>query len=81
MDMMHANSVRAGYIDLDGCTVVDLLPSNFIPTCAECSTAHPLPGIVSVRGESSVPTFCRECHHRMSECSIVPPRYQSFDTV
>lgn len=26
MDLMHANSVRAGYIDLDGCTIVDLLP-------------------------------------------------------
>jgi len=26
MDLMHANSVRAGYLDLDGCTVVDLLP-------------------------------------------------------
>ncbi|KAK5017126.1 hypothetical protein LTR39_001716, partial [Cryomyces antarcticus] len=25
MDMMHANSVRAGYLDLDGCTVVDML--------------------------------------------------------
>lgn len=23
---MHANSVRAGYIDLDGCSVVDMLP-------------------------------------------------------
>ena len=23
---MHANSVRAGYLDLDGCTVVDMLP-------------------------------------------------------
>lgn len=26
MDTMHVNSVRAGYLDLDGCTVVDLLP-------------------------------------------------------
>ena len=26
MDLMHANSVRAGYLDLEGCTVVDLLP-------------------------------------------------------
>lgn len=26
MDLMHANSVRAGYLDLDGCTIVDLLP-------------------------------------------------------
>jgi hypothetical protein len=68
-DLLHANSIRAGYIDLDGCTVVDLLPSNFIPTCSECSTNYALPGIVSVRGESSVPTFCRECHHRMSEDS------------
>ena len=25
-EMMHANSVRAGHLDLDGCTVVDLLP-------------------------------------------------------
>ena len=23
---MHVNSVRAGYLDLDGCTVVDMLP-------------------------------------------------------
>lgn len=26
MDLLHANSVRAGYLDLDGCTVVDMLP-------------------------------------------------------
>ncbi|KAG2025132.1 hypothetical protein GB937_003364 [Aspergillus fischeri] len=25
--LMHAHSTRAGYLDLDGCTVVDLLPS------------------------------------------------------
>lgn len=25
-DLIHANSVRAGYLDLDGCTVVDMLP-------------------------------------------------------
>lgn len=25
-ELMHANSVRAGYLDLDGCMVVDLLP-------------------------------------------------------
>lgn len=24
--LMHPNSNRAGYLDLDGCTVVDLLP-------------------------------------------------------
>lgn len=25
-ELVHANSVRAGYLDLDGCTVLDLLP-------------------------------------------------------
>lgn len=65
MDMMHANSARAGYLDLDGCTVVDMLPSNFVPTCSECSTPYPAPGVVSVRGESAM-AICRECHRRMS---------------
>ncbi|MCJ1309811.1 hypothetical protein MMC25_003472 [Agyrium rufum] len=64
-ELMHANSVKAGYLDLDGCTVVDMLPSNFVPTCSSCSTVYPAPGIVSVRGESSQ-TVCRECHQRMS---------------
>lgn len=29
-ELMHANSVRAGYLDLDGCTVVDMLPRYFV---------------------------------------------------
>ena len=64
-ELMHINSVRAGYLDLEGCTVVDMLPSNFVPTCSECSTTHPSPGVVSVRGESSM-AVCRECHRKMS---------------
>lgn len=39
--------------------------SHFIPTCAECSTLYPLPGVSSVRGESAM-LHCRECHLRMS---------------
>ncbi|EAW18154.1 uncharacterized protein NFIA_080980 [Aspergillus fischeri NRRL 181] len=62
--LMHAHSTRAGYLDLDGCTVVDLLPSSFIPTCAECSTTFPGPGVVAVRGESATAS-CRQCHHKM----------------
>ncbi|EAW11341.1 uncharacterized protein ACLA_090340 [Aspergillus clavatus NRRL 1] len=62
--LMHANSTRAGYLDLDGCTVVDLLPSSFIPTCAECSTTFPGPGVVAVRGESAMAS-CRQCHRKM----------------
>ncbi|KAI9367759.1 hypothetical protein BJX61DRAFT_551090 [Aspergillus egyptiacus] len=62
--LMHPNSYRAGYLDLDGCTVVDLLPSGFIPTCAECSTPFPGPGVVAVRGESAMAN-CRQCHRKM----------------
>jgi hypothetical protein len=25
-EFVHANSVRAGYLDLEGCTIVDMLP-------------------------------------------------------
>lgn len=64
-ELMHTNSVRAGYLDLEGCTVLDMLPSNFLPTCSECSTTHPAPGLVSVRGESSM-AICRECHRKMT---------------
>ena len=81
---MHANSVRAGYVDLNGCLIVDLLPrsvdviivskhstrpltrhSNFIPTCSGCSNPYPAPGLVSIRGDSSM-AMCRVCHHSLS---------------
>jgi uncharacterized CHY-type Zn-finger protein len=62
---MHTNSIRAGFLDLDGCTVVDLLPSHFQPTCSECSTTFAKPGVVSVRGETSM-AMCRECHKKMT---------------
>ena len=48
--------------------------SYFIPTCSECSSTLPAPGIVSVRGESSM-TLCRECHRKMSMASyLVEPQ-------
>ncbi|KAK6426206.1 hypothetical protein LTR81_001458 [Elasticomyces elasticus] len=64
-DLIHVNSARAGYLDLDGCTVIDMMTSTFIPTCAECSTAFPAPGVTAVRGDSSF-AICRECHHKMT---------------
>ncbi|KZF22508.1 hypothetical protein L228DRAFT_260691 [Xylona heveae TC161] len=63
-ELMHANSVRAGYLDCDGCIVADLLPSTFVPTCAECSSAYTA-GVVAVRGDSAM-AICRECHRKMS---------------
>lgn len=64
-ELMHMNSIRAGFLDLEGCTVVDLLPSHFQPTCNECSTTFAKPGVVSVRGETSM-AICRECHKKMT---------------
>lgn len=63
-ELMHMNSNRAGYVDLEGCTIVDMLLSSFFPTCSECSTAHPQP-VKAVRGDSQI-AFCRECHHKMT---------------
>ncbi len=37
-ELVHQNSTRAGFIDVSGCTVSDLLPSTFVPTCGRCST-------------------------------------------
>ncbi|KAF2650341.1 hypothetical protein K491DRAFT_697336 [Lophiostoma macrostomum CBS 122681] len=62
---LHVNSIRAGYLDLVGCAIVDLLPSSFIPTCADCSTTYARPGVTSGRGEVSI-AFCRSCHRKMT---------------
>ena len=64
-ELIHINSFRAGFLDLDGCTVLDLLSSTFLPTCSQCSSAHPAPGVVSVRGASTM-AICRECHAKMT---------------
>ncbi|KAI4748295.1 hypothetical protein E4T50_01504 [Aureobasidium sp. EXF-12298] len=67
-DLIHQNSVRAGYLDLDGCTVVDMLPrqvDNVTNVVHQCSTSYPAPGVVGVRGDSIL-AICRECHRKMS---------------
>ncbi|KAF2965335.1 hypothetical protein GQX73_g8223 [Xylaria multiplex] len=62
-EMVHENSTRAGFIDVSGCTVADMLPSTFVPTCSKCSTSSQ--GLVSVRGDA-VTNVCRECHGRFT---------------
>ncbi|KAI0539048.1 hypothetical protein GGR58DRAFT_465667 [Xylaria digitata] len=62
-EMVHENSTRAGFIDVNGCTVADILPSTFVPTCSKCSTSSQ--GLVSVRGDA-VTNVCRECHGRFT---------------
>ncbi|KAL8740519.1 MAG: hypothetical protein Q9190_006795 [Brigantiaea leucoxantha] len=65
-EKMHMHSSRAAYIDLDGCTIADMLLSNFLPTCASCSTTVPSPGVPAVRGSAQAITICRKCHQRLS---------------
>ncbi|KAI8275697.1 hypothetical protein K4K60_008428 [Colletotrichum sp. SAR11_57] len=61
--LVHANSTRAGFLDLTGCTVVDMLPSTFVPVCAKCSTQSQ--GLVSVRGDATT-NVCRTCHGKFT---------------
>lgn len=62
-EMVHQNSIRAGFVDVTNCTVADMLPSTFVPTCGRCST--PSQGLVSVRGEVTT-NVCRECHGKFT---------------
>ncbi|RMZ75022.1 hypothetical protein DV737_g5528, partial [Chaetothyriales sp. CBS 132003] len=63
---LHANSIRAGHLELIGCTVADMLPSVFQPTCSNCSTPLGVPpGVVAVRGDTSL-SVCRACHQKMT---------------
>ena len=65
-NILHQNTVRAGTIEVTGCTVTDLLPSHFQPTCSSCSTAFPTPpGMVAVRGDTPI-QVCRSCHAKMT---------------
>ncbi|KAK3939093.1 hypothetical protein QBC46DRAFT_388808 [Diplogelasinospora grovesii] len=63
-ELVHQHSTRAGFIDAAGCTVADLLPSTFVPTCGKCSTPYSQ-GLLSVRGETTT-NVCRECHSRFT---------------
>ncbi|KAK5078900.1 hypothetical protein LTR64_002682 [Lithohypha guttulata] len=65
-ELMHVNSSRAGHIEVENCSISDLLPSLFQPTCAQCSTTYPSPpGVVAVAGDSKL-TNCRSCHSKMT---------------
>jgi len=65
-EMMHQNSSKAGHLELENCTITDMLPSIFQPTCSECSTLFPSPpGITATRGDTTL-TVCRTCHSKMT---------------
>jgi len=61
------NSNRLGFFDLAGCAIVEILPSDFIPQCASCSTSLPPPGIKGLVPGQRQNTNCRECHAKLSK--------------
>lgn len=64
--LLHQSSIRAGTVEVVGCTIGDMLPSTFQPTCSSCSTPFPSPpGVVSVRGDTPI-QVCRSCHAKMT---------------
>ncbi|EGY14347.1 hypothetical protein VD0002_g7461 [Verticillium dahliae] len=72
--LVHAHSTRAGFLDVAGASVGDMLPSTFIPTCAKCSTAAP--GLVSIRGDATS-NVCRSCHAKFT-FKIPDVRFQTY---
>ncbi|KAF8464377.1 hypothetical protein BDZ91DRAFT_660265, partial [Kalaharituber pfeilii] len=66
MEPVHQFSNRAGFFDLAGCTITEILPSNFLPHCASCDTALPPSGIANLVPGQTVSTNCRHCHSKMS---------------
>jgi uncharacterized CHY-type Zn-finger protein len=66
VEPVHANSIKAGRLELTACTISDMMVSTFTPTCAGCSTAYPTPpGVTAMRGDAAL-AVCRNCHRRMS---------------
>jgi uncharacterized CHY-type Zn-finger protein len=65
-ELIHANAIRAGFLDLEGGTPTDLLPSTFTPTCSSCSTPYTsTPGFICIRG-STISQPCRTCHQKLT---------------
>lgn len=64
---LHSNTIRAGTVEVTGCTVTDFLPSLFQPTCSSCSTTFPSPpGVTGARGDTTPIQVCRACHAKMT---------------
>lgn len=60
--LMHQNNYCAGYLDLVGCSAVDMLPSAFTPVCGQCD--QPAPAIVCAPSDS-ITQVCRHCYSRL----------------
>ncbi|KFY57654.1 hypothetical protein V497_05409 [Pseudogymnoascus sp. VKM F-4516 (FW-969)] len=72
-DLIHTNAIRAGFLDLEGCVPVDMLPSTFLPTCSTCSEPFPTPGIVA-HAANTITINCRHCHASMT-LKLTAPKF------
>ncbi|KAI8828228.1 hypothetical protein BJ741DRAFT_627097 [Chytriomyces cf. hyalinus JEL632] len=65
--MVHMSSQTAGYLDLDGYSVVDMLPSAWQVTCEGCNKITGNVGILKSlpRGEVEMRVGCTGCHAKM----------------
>ncbi|KAI5778368.1 hypothetical protein EDC01DRAFT_622743, partial [Geopyxis carbonaria] len=65
--LVHQSSQRLGFFDLTGCTICELLPSDFLPHCAECSSESSQgPELKNVIQGQNVFTHCRICFGKMT---------------
>ena len=62
-DVLHANNHSAGYIDVEGCHVLDLLPSDYWLACDACGAETCLRRLT--RGKRCEDT-CRGCYTKLT---------------
>ncbi|KAJ3257807.1 hypothetical protein HK103_004275 [Boothiomyces macroporosus] len=66
-DFVHLNSISLGFLDLEGCSVLDLLPSKYSATCSNCNHEQsPNECFENLVRDSTTIQHCRNCHTKMS---------------
>lgn len=62
-EYMHSTCHTAGYLDVDGGKVADLLPSSYVATCGQCQTISPVFKNVDMGAQRML--NCRNCHTKL----------------
>ncbi|KAJ3320705.1 hypothetical protein HDV06_005113 [Boothiomyces sp. JEL0866] len=66
-DFVHMNSISLGFLDLEGCSVLDLLPSKYSATCSNCNHEQAANECFQnlVRNSTTI-QHCRNCHTKLT---------------
>ncbi|KAI8900929.1 hypothetical protein BC833DRAFT_579736 [Globomyces pollinis-pini] len=65
-DYIHTNSISLGYLDLEGCTPFELLPSQYFATCSSCNKEQlPNQNFQNLTQSSTHSKTCQFCHQLM----------------